>query len=652
MPPPPRSHFQVCLWTAFLAAGALAQTPQTPNQQSMPLRDTLRPDAAAIAPPLPQAAEPSPAIPGILPEELLLVPPALPIPPDASQQPSRQPHAPFNLQLEPPNIEPILPAIPPGMNAAVDALGSTLKVRVNRFRFTGNKVFGTRELQKIVAPYAGREVTSMELEEARQAITRKYVDAGYINSGAILPDQDLKGGVILFQIVEGRLTQIQLKGNWWFRPWWLRHALRQSAGRPLNFEQLKTGLQLLRQDPNIRQINAELEPGGKPGESILKADVKENQPIRFGFQLSNQRPPSVGAEILDVEAADLNLTGHGDPFSIRWGVLHTTSDTLDHWQGSADENLSGSYEFPITPWRTTLEVHGSKSDAGIVEEPFNELGIKSRTVQYGAILRQPFYESLNNVFDLSVTAEVRESDTSLLGQAFDLSPGSIDGETRIFVMRFSMEYVNRSQQHVLALRSTVNWGIDAFDATVNSRSPQSVSNIAAAQIPDTRFVSWLGQAQYVRRLFNTDYLAVLRLNAQFSTDPLVSLEQFSLGGAQSVRGYRENQLLRDNGIFASAEIRIPLLRNKEKNPVLTLAPFFDYASGWNTVSYNGPNPKGGVQYESDSLYSVGLGLLFAPTRWLSGQIYWGYALNRDNIVRSGDNLQDYGFHFSLTVTAL
>lgn len=652
MPPQPPGHFHFCILTALLVASAPAQTPQTPNQQSMPLRDTLRPDAAAVAPALPQPSEPAPPGPGILPEELLLVPPAPPLPPEASEPPSRLPHAPFDLQLEPPKIEPILPAIPPGMNAAVDELGTALKVHVNRFRVTGNEVFHDRELQKILAPYVGRDVTSMELEEARQALTRKYVDAGYINSGAVLPDQDLKDGVIVFQIVEGRLTQIELKGNWWFRPWWLRHVLRQSAGTPLNFEKLKTGLQSLRQDPNVAQINAELEPGAKPGESILKADVKENQPFRLGLQFSNQRPPSVGAEILDVEAADLNLTGHGDPFSIQWGVLHTSSDTLDHWQGSADENLSGSYEFPLTPWRTTLELHGSKSDSAIVEEPFNDLGIKSRTVQYGAILRQPFYESLNHVFDVSVTAEVRESDTSLLGQAFDLSPGSIDGETRIFVMRFAMEYVNRSQQHVLALRSTVNWGIDAFAATVNSRAQQSVSNQPVAQIPDSRFVSWLGQAQYVRRLFNTDYLAVLRLNAQLATDPLVSLEQFSLGGAQSVRGYRENQLLRDNGIFASAEIRIPVLRNKEKNPVLSVAPFFDYAAGWNTVNYLGPNPKGGVDYGNDSLYSVGLGLIFAPSHWLSGQIYWGYALNRDNVVKGGDNLQDYGFHFSITVNAL
>src|SRR5207244_3727333 len=104
------------------------------------------------------------------------------------------------------------------------------------------------------------------------------------------------------------------------------------------------GLQLLRQDPNIRQINAELEPGGTPGESILKAVVKENQPFRLSAEFSNKRPPSVGSEILEIHAADLNFTGHDDPLSLTWGVVHSNSETPDRWVYSGTENLAGVYQ--------------------------------------------------------------------------------------------------------------------------------------------------------------------------------------------------------------------------------------------------------------------------------------------------------------------
>jgi len=587
----------------------------------------------------------------LLPEEIL-VPPTkppgsgessdfIPVTPESNA-------APFKLE-----IAPVLPPFPEGLTGG-SMLATSLHVHVKEFRFQGNKVFSSRELRKVVAKYEGRDLTSEELEEARQALTLKYVQAGYVNSGAVLPDQDLKGGIVIFKIVEGRLTEIKVEGNWWFRPWWLRHALRQAAGHPLNFEKLKIGLQLLRQDPNIRQINVELEPGGQPGEAIIKASVKENQPFRLGVELSNKRPPSVGAEIVEIHAQDLNFTGHSDPLSLTWGVAHTTADTPDHWEFSGSENISGSYEFPVSPWRTTMELHASKSDAAIVEDPFQNLNIKSRSEQYGGMLRQPFYQTLNQLFDVAFIAERRTSQTSLLDQPFDLSPGAINGRTQIFVLRFVLEYVNRSQQHVLALRSTVNWGVDAFDPTVQVNAPGAAGGAGQFQqrIPDGLFVSWLGQAQYIRRLFNTDTLAVLRLNAQLSPDPLVSLEQFSLGGVGSVRGYRENELLRDNGVFASLEIRVPVWRDKDKNTKLAVAPFFDFGAGWDTVDYIGPRPPDSqIDDHYDTLYSTGLGLLFTPNKHVNAQLYWGYALNRKNVVEGGKNLQDYGLHFTISVNA-
>lgn len=62
------------------------------------------------------------------------------------------------------------------------------------------------------------------------------------------------------------------------------------------------------------------------------------------------------------------------------------------------------------------------------------------------------------------------------------------------------------------------------------------------------------------RLLAPDTLLLVRGDVQLSTTSLVPLEQFSLGGFQNVRGYRQDLLLSDNGAFASAEVRLPILR--------------------------------------------------------------------------------------------
>ena len=557
--------------------------------------------------------EPSP-IPGTEP----LLEPQLP--PSATPVPGRI------LKLGPPAVvEPILPHV------NFEALGRSGRLWsfhgvVKEFRFVGNRVFSTSTLSKAVEKYRDRELTAEDLEQARQDLSLFYVNHGYINSGATLPDQDGQGGVITFQIVEGRLTGINLTGNFWFRPWWLRNEIRRGAGRPLNFNKLRETLQLLRQNPTISRINAELRPGGIPGESILDVDLKDTQPFRFAIEFNNRRPPSVGAEIVQARATDLNLTGHNDPLEIIYGIAHTTQGGGFDFSGL--DNIDGTYVFPITPWATTVQLHASKSDSSIIEEPFTQLDINSKLEQYGATIRQPLYHTLTNEFAVSFTAEKRRAEEFLLGLPFSLSPGAVNGVTSVFVLRFGQEFVNRSQIHVLALRSSFNVGLDAFGA-INSGSE-----------PDSQFFSWLGQGQYVRRLWNTDNLLVLRLNGQFSSDPLFALEQFVLGGSDSVRGYRENTILRDNGVFGSAEVRVPILYGKEHKPILMVAPFVDIGSGWNSTANNG----------IETLPSAGLGLIFNPDKHVFAQIYWGYAFNRD-LVTNGSNLQDYGVHFAVTVNA-
>lgn len=78
---------------------------------------------------------------------------------------------------------------------------------------TGSTVFSATELAGATAPYTNRAVTTADLEELRLALTRLYVEKGYINSGAVIPDQTVTNGVISFQIIEGSLSRVELDLN-------------------------------------------------------------------------------------------------------------------------------------------------------------------------------------------------------------------------------------------------------------------------------------------------------------------------------------------------------------------------------------------------------------------------------------------------------
>ena len=501
------------------------------------------------------------------------------------------------------------------------------RLMVHAFSFEGNHAFSDAELAQVTEPFTNRELTSENLEQVRRAVTLHYVNHGYVNSGAVIPDQNPSNGVILIRIVEGVLTKVDVHGNRWLRKSFLEPRVQRWAPSPLNLNQLQEGLQLLRQNPNVSQIKAELKPGDAPGQAILDLRVVDQQPFRLGLQIDNQRPPSVGSEEISILASDLNLTGHGDALDFRYGIANSGTDGLEF---SGIDNMEASYLLPLTRYGTTLGLHGSRLDTSLVEETFTPLDVTSRTTTYGVVLRQPIYQTANQEVGLGVGFDWRRNNSWLLGHSFNISPGAVDGEMVVSVLRFSQDWTRRGQDSVLALRSTINVGLDVLHATDDR----------VARDPKGEFVSWLGQAQYIQRLFHTQNELVLRLTGQYSDDPLLALEQIPVGGVDTVRGYRENQLVRDRGIVSSVEFRLPVWFNKAGAGIVHVAPFFDFGGAWNV--HESPQPT--------TIYSTGVGLLLAPCRYFYAQLYWGYRLRHVDEPPDKDP-QDLGLHFRINLQA-
>ena len=516
---------------------------------------------------------------------------------------------------------------PPPVPAEPSKASAAARLRLRAFAFEGNTAFTKAELAKLVDPFTNRDVTADDIEEARRAITVHYVDSGYINSGAIIPDQNPTNGVVTIRIVEGQLSKVDVAGNTWLWDGYIEGRLRRWTSTPLNLNRLQEGLKILRQNPNIRQVNAELRPGNAPGESQMDLKVDTGHPFRLGLQLDNQRPPSVGSGQLSLVAADLSLTGNSDPLEVRYGLVTSSVQGLE---SSGVNNVEGSYSLPFTRFDTSFRIHGSRLNSSLVEEPFPALDITSRTTSYGVALRQPLFQTANTEAAISVGFERRVNETRLLGAPFNISPGAVDGEMSVSVLRVSQEWVSRGQDSILALRSTFNIGLDVLDATDNGVPGE----------PNHRFFSWVGQGQSIQRLFKTQNQLVFRVAGQWTQDLMPALEQISVGGMESVRGYLENQLVRDRGIVASAEVRVPLLFNKAGAGIFEVAPFVDFGGAWNIGNSSDPT----------TIYSAGVGLLYSPSRHVSAQLYWGYRL-RHVVSPDYRDPQGLGLHFRLVLQA-
>jgi hemolysin activation/secretion protein len=521
------------------------------------------------------------------------------------------------------------PIVPPPVAEPPDTFPRQ-RVLVKDIRIVGSTVFSSDELARVTAPYINREVSAEDLEALRRALTVLYISRGYVNSGAILPDQKVTEGVVTYRIIEGALSGIDVHGNRWFRSRYFRDRLSLVGKPPLDVNALQQEIQILLQDERIQRLNAEVKPGLRPGDALLDLTVEEQFPFKVWFDVNNYQTPAVGAERGIVTLAHQNLTGNGDILTLRYGKSSGLDPLLDF-----------RYAIPVTPVDTTLSFQYRRNTFAVVEEPFDELEIENESEIFTIGLRQPLYRTPATEFAVEVVGERLSNNTSLFGEPFTLTPGARNGESIVTALRAALELVHRRRNQVIAARSRFSVGLDALGSTIHDRG-----------LPDSHFFSWLGQFQWVRRLGVSDVPQIadtqllLRSDVQLADDSLLTLEQIAVGGRYSVRGYRENTIVRDNAVIASLEARIPVVQNVRWADYLQVAPFFDYGRAWQS--------KGRTD-EPRYISSVGVGLRWAltlrsavPVR-PSFEVYWGHALQDVKTSSTKHNLQDDGVHFQFVL---
>ncbi|MBK1989627.1 ShlB/FhaC/HecB family hemolysin secretion/activation protein [Sphaerospermopsis aphanizomenoides BCCUSP55] len=536
-------------------------------------------------------------------------------------------------EVKPPSIQPLpqpqpLPELPPPEQLLPTTPQSPTQPDVNpqtlaetlvveRFEFVGNTVFSNQELAKVTDAYLKRPITFNDLLQLRSELTKLYIDRGYVTSGVIIPPQTVKGGVVVLQAVEGSLEKINVTGTRRLNPNYIRDRLTIAAGKPLSRDRLLAGLQLLQLDPLIKSISTDLQAGIRPGTNILEVKVTEADTFSTQLVLDNQRSPSVGSFRRRINLNEANFLGLGDGLS----VGYTNTDGSD--------GFDVSYSLPVNARNGKLTFSYGNTNSDVIERPFNSLDINSQSQYYELTYRQPLRQTPTQDFTIGITASHQTSQTFLgfdnIG-AFPLAVGADNqGRTKVSAIRFFQEWTQRSSQQVIAARSQFSFGLGVLGATINEDEP------------DSRFFIWRGQTQWLRQLA-PDTLVLLQADMQLSDRNLLGLEQIGIGGQTTVRGYRQDQLLTDNGVQAKAEIRLPIARVAQG--VLQLTPFVDIGTGWN---------NGGSNPDPNTLIGTGMGLLWRQSNNFTARLDWGIPLT--SVDSQGDKTwQENGLYFSLSYT--
>ncbi|PEQ14232.1 hypothetical protein B2G71_01080 [Novosphingobium sp. PC22D] len=490
----------------------------------------------------------------------------------------------------------------------------------------------------------GAEVPLDRVVALVQLMNRAYVANGYINSGLLLtgaPPRD--GGTLNLRLVAGRLlgegdetvvVRFAEDRSAGLGADYVRARMPSARAVPINAIDVERDFRLLTSDPAIGTVDANLLPGDRPGEALLKLTVTPQDRYDLYLSAINNRSPSIGGERYAAGGSIRNLFAGGDLISAEAGLTGDRGDVV------------GAYEAPVGT-AAKLLLRGSYNDAAVVDAQLKPLDIEATdwSIEGGLsayLMRTPLLpDAVAGQWRPARSLEVglrlahRESKTYLLGEPFSFSPGSVNGKAQYTALRLTADYIERGVDTVIALSFTLTQGLDG-----------TRPRIAGVLSPDRDFRVVRGAGSLAKRLTGSGLELRARLGAQWADGILYSGERYSVGGAQTVRGYRETLLLADTGVNGTLELAHPLQFGAPSNQFnwgrFTASIFADAAYVDNR---KGPDPS------PDTIGSVGVSLAWQPSPALSASVTYGYALKDVSIAGERD-LQDRGVHFAVVFRPL
>ena len=483
-------------------------------------------------------------------------------------------------------------------------------IKVSDFVVTGNTLLSADEIQAVLAPYKGQELTFQGLRDLADKVTEAYNKKGYLTVRAFLPEQTVKDGLVKLLVTEAKRGAVSYQGNEAYSEEYIKWMMEPALeGDYLNKDDVERQILLLNESMGLKASTI-LEAGEAPGTVDLTVNAEETRLQRFTLDYNNYGSRFTGYDRPGALIELGNLTGNGDKLSFRaMRSLASQGVTL----------LTANYSIPVSNEGTRLSFLYSNSAFAVGRE-LQVLDLRGDAQVYGGFVSHPFVRSAKANVDFNGGLLFQDINNSVLGTP-----------------------IGRDRLRELILGVSGDWSEDSARNFYNFRLTQDTGTLLGGLAPNdpfstrqagggfTKFNMDLGRIQRV----DDQAFFIVRGSHQFALAPLPTAEQFALGGPDSVRGYRQAAYLGDGGYNLSAEFRYsPLEDNLD---LFQVACFLDHGGAY----LKRPQPG---EIPNQSVTGAGVGVRFKPTDNMTIRADLGYPIGDNAITRAqGKSLIPYIF---------
>ncbi len=439
--------------------------------------------------------------------------------------------------------------------------GAEAKVKVAQFKFSGNTVITTEDLQEVVASAIGKTLTLRELSEVAGLVSEHYAANGYILAQAYLPPQEIRGGVVEIAILEGKVGKIGVTGNTRYKSSTILRAMEPVRERGIIHEgTLETALNEMNDYPGLK-LRAALKPGETRGQTDLELTAKEQIPYTSTTDINNYGSRLTGPWVYSEELGVGNLAGVGDNLTLKGLKSNSRLFFTDV-----------TYLIPVTNVGTKFQVSWIHTE-NVIGKEFAAF----RPTGRADIVSADVLQTITRTGALSLTGVAGFDVKTVRNLLTSTGPSAVlfsKDELRIFRLGLRGDYrdpfLGRTYFGLTWHRGVDWWGgsernapgtsftlVDAAGKTTGAgpgKWSKLTGDLARFQSLGLPFIQGL---PVLPAVLNDSYL-ILRATGQFVSDRLLSPERFAIGGYYTVRGYPVAERIGDNGYAATVEMVVPV----------------------------------------------------------------------------------------------
>ena len=461
-------------------------------------------------------------------------------------------------------------------------------VLVSKIEVSGATLLSSVGVRKEIGQYENKQISMRDMQEVANRITDAYRQKGFITSRAVLPPQKIENGILKIQVIEGRMGQLDVEGNKYFRTSLIRKRIDLKPGDPFDYNKLKKNLASLNQVQD-RKVQTVLKPGKDNGTTDLVLNVKDSLPIHAGVSFDNYGSRYLRKNRYQGTLTHNNLLGFDD-------ILNLTYQIAEGHNTYRLESLR--YLFPITS-ATQIGFYASNSQVQLGRE-YKDLDARGKTKIYSVFFNHSLLA--NDIWDISVNGGLDYKDV------FNFQVESETSRDILRVGKLGLKVDKSDSMGRTIINNEVDQGFPRLWGSLNSKEDTRSSRRGAGG------------------LFTKDVLDVIRLQrmpwestlllkgqAQYASHTLTATEQFQLGGIANVRAYPPGEAAGDTGYSTTAELSFPVygisksiqapFSKAKLYDALRLATFYDWGrTGVRTVAL--------AERENKSLGGYGCGIRY------------------------------------------